>query len=380
MNLSALPDVTFAQSDIDTILKNMINDFEQAHYEQTGEKITLYPGDKRRIFLYTQALREFQLRQLIDFSAKQNLLKYSSGDYLDNVGAFSQTNRLQESNATVPEKFNLSIVQNSVQIIPKGTRVGSSGSKIYFAAAQDIEVPAGETSVTSILECTTSGSAGNGFVAGQLNVLVDPLPWIESVTNTDTSQGGADKEEDDRYRERIWEAPEGFSVAGPTGAYEALAKKYSSLISDVKAYSPTPGVVDVRVLLSGGEIPTDTFLQGLYDFLSDKEKRPLTDKVTTNAPEVINYDINFTYYIFSDDATSESTIKTKVDAAVQDYILWQKSKLGRDINIDELISRIKKAGAKRLAISSPAYTALIQTQIAIASTNITINYGGLEDD
>jgi phage-related baseplate assembly protein len=380
MNLSALPDVTFAQSDIDTILKNMINDFEQSHYEQTGEKITLYPGDKRRIFLYTQALREFQLRQLIDFSAKQNLLKYSSGDYLDNLGAFSKTPRLEEGYAHVTEKFNLSIAQDSVQTIPRGTRVGSPGSKIYFAAAQDISVPAGETSVNAILECTTLGSIGNGFVAGQLNVLIDPLPWIESVINIDTSQGGANREDDDPYRERIWEAPEGFSVAGPTGAYESLAKKYSQLITDVKAYSPTPGVVDVRVLLNGGEIPTDTFLQGLYNFLSDKEKRPLTDKVTTNAPEIINYDINFTYYISSDYATSESTIKTKVDAAVQDYILWQKSKLGRDINVDELISGIKKAGAKRLVISSPVYTSLMQTQIAISSKNITINYGGLEDD
>lgn len=379
MNLANLPDVTFAQKDAETILNDMITGYQNAYYEQTGEQITLYPGDKIRIFLYSQALREFQLRQLIDFSAKQNLLKYSSGDYLDNLGAFSYTERSKASYATVSEKFNLSKPQSIIQTIPKGTRASTS-SGIYFEITEDIEVPAGYTSITAVLKCTKSGVIGNGFVPGQINILVDPLPWIESITNIDTSQGGSDIEDDDSFRENIHEAPEGYSVAGPEGAYKYFAKKYNQSIIDVRVDSSNPGTVDIRILLTNGEIPTLTFLQGLSDYLSDKTRRPLTDHVIVSAPDIVNYDITLTYYISDDNSDTATTIKSNVDKAVQDYILWQKSKIGRSINVDELLTRIKNAGAKRSVIVSPTYTALTNNQIAIASANVTVTYGGIEDD
>lgn len=381
MDLNSLPDVSFAQKDIETILNDMILQYELAYYQQTGKQITLYPGDKVRIFLYSQALKEFQLRQLIDFSAKQNLLKYSTGDYLVNLGAFQNVEKLEADYATVTEQFNLSAPQSTIQTIPKGTRVGSESSNgIYFAASENITVPAGTSNITAVLECTKSGTVGNNFTPGQLNILVDPLPWIASVTNIDTSQGGADIEEEDSYRERIHEAPEGFSVAGPEGAYLFFAKKYNSNILDIKLNSPSPGTLDMRVLLKGGEIPTETFLQGLKEYLSDKSIRPLTDNLQVNAPDVVNYDINITYYILSNNSAEAATIQSSVNQAIQDYILWQKSKIGRDINPDELTTRIKSAGAKRAVITSPTYTAITGTKLAIASTNIAATYGGLEDD
>lgn len=382
MDLSNLPDVTFVTKDVDTILSEMINNYQDAYYKQTGNQITLYPGDEIRIFLYSQALREFQLRQLIDFSAKQNLLKYSVDDYLDNLGAFQDTPRLQADYATVPEQFNLSAPQSTAQTIPKGTRItlNSNSNGIYFATTEDIAVPAGNTSVTAVLECTKSGSIGNGFTPGQLNVLADPLPWIASVINLDVSQGGSDIESNDNYRERIHEAPEGFSVAGPEGAYLYFAKKYNSNVLDIKLNSPSPGTLDMRVLLTRGELPTATFLSGLKSYLSDKTIRPLTDNLGVNAADEVNYDINLTYYILSENSAMVDTIKNNVAQAVEDYKLWQRSKIGRDINPDELTAKIKSAGAKRTVITSPTYTALTGTQVAIPSVNVTVTYGGLEDD
>lgn len=382
MNLNDLPDVSFAQKDVDSILNDMISNYQDAYFQQTGQQITLYPGDKIRIFLYSQALREFALRQLIDFSAKQNLLKYSVDGYLDNLGAFQDTERLQADYATVTQQFNLSAPQTVIQTIPKGTRVSANDNNngIYFATTEDIQVPIGNTSITTVIQCTTAGTIGNNFTPGQLNVLSDPLPWISSVTNIDISQGGSGIEDNDNYRERIHEAPEGFSVAGPEGAYLFFAKKYSSNILDIKPSSPSPGTIDMRVLLIGGEIPTDTFLQGLKSFISDKTLRPMTDNLICNAPDVINYDINLTYYISSENSSTVNLIQQNVNQAVEDYKLWQKSKLGRDINVDELSTRIKSAGAKRSVITSPTYTVITDIQVAIASANITVTYGGLEDD
>lgn len=378
MNLDDLPDVEFAQKDIETILNDMISDFEEAYLQQTGEEITLYPGDKIRIFLYSQALREFQLREIIDFSAKQNLLKYASGDYLDNLGT-PFVERLQAQYAIVTEKFTLSAPQPTIQTIPAGTRV-TSGNNIYFATTEDIEIPSGSTDITVAMKCTTSGTSGNNLTPGQINILSDPLPWIASVTNASTSQGGVDLESDDDFRDRIRQAPESFSVAGPEGAYIFFAKEYNSSVSDVKVTSPSAGEVDIRILLQNGVIPDSIFLQGINDFLSDKTRRPLTDHVTVSAPDIVNYDIGLTYYILASDATSEDTIKANVLKAVQDYVVWQKGKIGRDINPSELISQIISAGAKRVNVTTPVYTAISDTQVAVASASISVTYGGLESD
>lgn len=378
VDLNNLPDVEFASKDINTILNDMISGYEEAYYNQTGVHKTLYPGDPIRIFLYSQALREFQMRAIIDFSAKQNLLKYSTGSYLDNLAAARGVERLQASKATVTVKFILSATQPVIVTIPKGTRV-SSGGDIYFQTTENIEIPAGTPNITAILECLDAASSGNDFTPGQINILVDPLPWISSVTNTDTSQGGSDAENDDSFRERIRLAPEGYSVAGPSGAYEYLAKQYNSSISDIKVSSPSAGTVDIRVLLQNGVIPDSTFLTGLKDYLSDKTRRPLTDNVTVNAPDAVSYDITLTYYILTDNAAASTTIQANVNQAVQDYIVWQKSKIGRDINPSELISRLMAAGAKRVELTNPMYTAITDMQIAVANSPV-ITYGGLEDD
>lgn len=377
MDLKNLPDISFVDKDVNQILEDMVKGYEDAHFEATGERIKLYPGDKRRIFLYSQALREYQLRQLIDFSAKQNLLKYAKGDYLDHLAARRGITRKEATKAKTTIRFVLSAPQSVDTTIPSETRV-SPGNEIFFETTDNLVVPAGELEITGLVECQESGTVGNGFSPGQINLLVDPLPFIESVENIDTSQGGADKEDDDSFRERIWLAPEGFSTAGPEEAYIFHTKSYSSQIADVQVTSPVPGEISINVLLENGEIPEATLLSELEGYLNDKKIRPLTDKLVVNAPVVVNYDINIEYYISSDDQNNVTVIQKKVNEAVQEYILWQKSKISRDINPDELISRIISAGAKRTAITSPTFQTLGDGEVA-QELNVNVVYGGIED-
>lgn len=378
MKLSDLPNITFAEKDINKILSDMISGFEKAYLEQTGQRKVLRPGDPIRIFLYSQALRELQLRYMIDNAAKQNLLAYAKKDNLQHLGAFSRTDLLEAKPAVVTIKFSLSAAQATDVKIPAGTRV-SPGDEIYFKVNEDVTVPAGVMEIDVDVTCTVAGDIGNGFTPGQINILVDPIPWISSVQNTTESQGGIDEEDEDSYRERIHLAPEGFSVAGPTGAYEYFAKKYSSAIKDLRITSSSDGVVDVRVLLDDGELPNQAFLDGLTAYLGDKERRPLTDKLQIGSPTTVTYNLNITYYISSSDASDEASIKTAIEEAVDDYIIWQRSKIGRDVNDSELAARIRLAGAKRVVITSPSYTAIGSNDLAVIGTK-TVNYGGLEDE
>lgn len=371
MVLSNLPSITFAEKSPQKIESSIITTYEGL----SGK--TLYPGDPIRLFLEAVAAIIIQQRVLIDYSAKQNMLAYAVGNSLDHIGVLVGTDRLQAVAATTTVKFTLSAPQSGSVTIPSGTRVTPSQT-VLFATTRDVTILAGATTVDVSMTCTETGTSGNGFTIGQINKLVDPLPWIATVVNITTSNGGSDTETDDAYRERIQQAPEHFSTAGPEGAYQYWAKTASQLITDVAVWSPSAGVVEIRPLLADGVIPTQEILDDVLATCSDKTVRPLTDHVTVLAPTIVDYDVSVSYWIDRANQTSSTSIQTAVAQAVSDYVTWQKAKLARDINPSELTARMVQAGAKRVQITTPIYTALTQTQVAIAGV-VSVNYGGLED-
>lgn len=377
MSLSDLPDITFVETHPELIISETINDYENAYFESTGERKVLQPGDPIRIFLYTQALREIQLRHVINETAKQNSVKYATGASLDILGARVKTPRNKAKAARTKMLLKFSQAFSYIVTIPQGMRF-SPGSNIFFETETVNELKPGEQELIVNVIASEAGKAGNNFFVGQINVIVDPLPFLTEATNLEMTQGGSDIEEDDDYRLRVYLAPEGLSVAGPESAYEYLAKSYSSLIEDVRITNPSDGVVDLRIILKNGELPTPTFIEGLLNFFG-KDKRPLTDKVQASAPDVVLYNLNVSYYVSESNASKLATIQNNVEEALKEFIVWQKSKSGRDIDPSELTFKLKTAGAKRVEIISPPYHALSEIQVAHVD-QVTCVYGGLENE
>lgn len=372
MELSNLPEIVFVDADADSVESTIINEYESI----TGR--TLAKGDPVRLFLLTIANVVILQMNAINETGKQNLLRYAEGDALDHLGAFMGVERTEATAATTTMEVTLAAKRITSTVLAAGTRF-TAGDNVYFALTEEILIPAGEMTGTGEAECETAGEAGNGYVIGEINTLVDPNPYVASVQNTTVSEGGAEEQSDDSFREDIHLAPESFSVAGPTGAYKYFAKRASSLISDVAVVSPEPGEVEVRPLIEGGEIPGEELLNAVQDALDDDYVRPLTDHVTVLAPEAVNFDVDVTYYISNDNKTQAETIRSEVEAAAEAYVAWQKEQLGRDINPSELIARMVLAGAKRVEVTSPVFTQLEETQVAVAD-EVTVNYGGLEDE
>ncbi|MED1803015.1 baseplate J/gp47 family protein [Brevibacillus porteri] len=365
-----MPDITIVEKSPEKIENEAVAIFE------SETKIKLVPADPRRKFMQVIIALLAQQRSNIDFAAKQTLLAYAISDNLDHLGVPSDTPRLEPSFAKTTQRFHLSVAQP--QTIPKGTRV-TAGDGVFFAVQQDMPVQIGQLFVDVEVWCTEAGDSGNGYVPGELNQLVDPLRWVAKVENLTKSEGGADWEEDDPYADRIRQAPEKFSVAGPDGAYIYWARTASSLIVDVSVRSPSPGVVEIRPLLKGGNIPGQEILDMVQEKCNDRKVRPLTDQVQVIAPEIVHYDLKVTYWIAIDKSTIATSIQTDVQQAIEAYKLWQKSKLGRDIDSSELIARIKNAGAKRVIVTLPAYQKLEPYQVAKENV-VSVTYGGLEDD
>lgn len=366
MKLSDLRDVNFVEVNAAEVEAAVFASYKNF----TGRDLA--KGDPVRLFLLVIADIIIQLKEEINYTGRQNLLKYASGDHLDQLGAFLMTSRLPATAAVATIQTTLSAPQPRETIIPKGTRVSTSDKKV-FSLAEDVLISAGETVGTGSAVCTEVGTAGNGYVPGEINQIVDYLPYVKSMVNTTKSENGSSTEEDEPYRERIHEAPERFSTAGPTGAYRYYALSASPLIVDASITSPSPGVVNVRPLLDGGELPGDEMLDLVNETLSSAMTRPLTDHVTVTSPDAVPYDISVKYWLTNDQMGNASTIQKAVEEQVKAYILWQKGALGRDINPSKLMSYLMSAGIKRAEIESPIYTTVDTTAVAIeGQVNVTM--------
>lgn len=367
------PDIHFVDTDTNTVVNALIQSYEAF----TGR--TLYPADPARLFILWVADIIIQERVNIDFSARQNVPRYAEGEYLDSLAElFKDAYRLEPEKAKTTLRFTLSIPLEVATIVPAGTRVTVVG-EIIFQTTQALTIPAGDLFGDVEAECQTAGEIGNGFVPGQITQLIDIFPYFGSVENVSESDGGADEESDAAFYERMRESVETFSTAGPLGAYEYYAKSASALIVDVKATSPEPGEVDVRVLLSGGQLPGEEILKEVLDILNADKVRPLTDHVTVAAPETVPYDIDFTYWTQEGGAVSDDKVAENIAAAVQTFKEWQGAKMGRDVNPSYLISLLMQAGAKRVKVRSPVDTVVPDNAVAVIGETAVVN-GGAENE
>ena len=373
------PDISFIDNcTVEDVITQMISDYQEKYKEITGKDVSLAQADPYRLTMYACAVQIYQGMQYADYAGKMGLLKYSRGDFLDNLSPLRGVKRIESTAASTVLQFSIKEPIASVVAIPAGTRV-TNGNDVYFATDEYAEIKAGELSVTVPATCTTSGSSGNGFAAGEINVLVNTLPYITEATNTVTTYGGADTEDDESLKDRIFNAPSSYSNAGSAGAYEYHTKMVDPTISNVVVRSPSPGEVEVCFVCEGGKLPEDALLEEVAAYLMDNNVRPLTDKVKVLAPTMQQYNVEFTYYIATSDKSAAATIQKNIETAVSVYNTWQTEKIGRDINPSYLIQKVMAAGAKRVEVSSPLFTALDKTTIATLGT-VNMIYGGLEDD
>lgn len=365
-----LPDIDFVDTNAEATLDRIVQGYEAAAGRKLGE------ADPIMLFLKSIAYENVLLRNAIDFTGKQNLLFYAEGDYLDHLGFLLDIERNEAKNSLTTLRFTLASAQTSNIIIPLNTKV--SDGNYTFQTTEVTQIVAGQLTVDVGAESVISGDETNNISIDRINQFIDVIPYVEKVSNLTDTSGGANTESDDSYKKRIALAPSSFSVAGPYEAYKFWALTANQNIIDVAVVNKEErtqdiqyaGVVEVYPLIKSGQPATVEILGQVLEILSNKKVRPLTDKVETLAPIQVDYTIDLKYYIHTDDGANANIIQTKVSNAVQDFIKWQYEKLGRDINPSELTRLIVNAGAKRVDIISPIFTALDEFEIG---NNISVN-------
>lgn len=378
--LKNYPDVDFIENkSIDEMKTDFLRDMKEEYRRITGNELILHDADPVKLVSEACCLQLYQIAQYANRAGKVALLKYSFGEYLENIGALKGIRRIEGSAARTRLRFTLSMKRNNATVIPPGTRVTASDG-VYFETAELLEIPAGEMIGETGAVCKEMGSKGNGYVPGMLRTMVDPVAYVDNVENIVETEGGADRENDENLAERIYLAPSSWSVAGPDDAYKYWVKTYDVAITDVRVFSPEPGIVEIYFLMQDGELPDQAIIDGVESFLRQEGVRPLTDLVMVKQPEERHYQIDATYYINESDRNRAAVIVKQVDAAVLEYIKWQRQKIGRDINPDELRKVMVMAGAKRVQVRSPTFEKIPRNCVAVLDGEAQVIYGGVEDD
>ena len=234
-----MSELTFLETNSEKIYNTVITSLEKS----VGEP--LYPGDERRIFGDALVAVVLAIYSKANDACKQKMLKYARGAVLDALGERYACHRISPVSAKTIFRFSLDSAITTNIIIPEGTRA-TPDNEVYFRTTELAVLQAGAVFVDIPAECTIVGEAYNGYLVGDINRLVDLIPFIDSVKNITVTYDGNDGEPypeedggigDEHYRGRIRLAPTALSVAGPRDAYEYHAKSADASIADVAIIS-----------------------------------------------------------------------------------------------------------------------------------------------
>jgi phage-related baseplate assembly protein len=347
--------------DANLILADMVSAF------QTAAGRTLQPAQVERLLINLYAYRESLVRNSIQYAGQQNLLAYAAFPMLDYLGQLLSITRLGAQGAITTLQFTLASPLSVAYVIVSDTQVGTNDGQYIFATVESLTIPAGSTSGSVQAASTTPGTGGNGYLAGQINIQINPSVLISTVTNTTVSTGGASPETDDHLRARIQAAPNQFSTAGPDGAYRFFTLSAHPSIIDAQVVTPAPGQVTVYVLTgpitvqpaaspNPAAVASTTLLAQVAIALSGDTVRPLTDTVSAMAVSEVDYQIIGTITLYAD--TDPASAMAAANAAAEKYAIALASRIQRDIVPSQIIEALSVTGVYQVMLTSPSYTQL----------------------
>lgn len=218
-------------------------------------------------------------------------------------------------------------------------------------------------------------------------------------------------EGDEDFRRRIQLGPEGYSVAGPEGAYIFHALSADSRVLDASATSPEaddiravvlgvlsangaaselvaamqaaldaatwPGDVVVSVLSREGTgAASAELLQAVNSKLSSEDVRPMTDHVIVQSAEIVPYEVEADVYTFAgpDSQVVMAESRKRLDRYVEDC-----HRMGRDVTRSGLFAALHSEGVQRVELIKPAADVVTTREQATHCVAITIRHGGLDE-
>lgn len=200
---------------------------------------------------------------------------------------------------------------------------------------------------------------------------------IQAADDTTIPPTPAVYEDDESLRRRVQLSFEGFSTAGPVGAYIFHSLNAHPKVLDAAASSPTPGAVEVALLSRDGDgTASDEIISAVTAALNGDDTRPMTDQVTVQSAVITNYTVVATIKSYS--GPDSAVVMASCQAAIEAYTK-NNHRMGRDITLSGIYAALHQAGVQNVTLTQPAATIECDWNQAAYCTGITLNYGGIGD-
>lgn len=179
-------------------------------------------------------------------------------------------------------------------------------------------------------------------------------------------------EDDAAYRYRVQNAFQGYSVAGPEGAYIFHGMSADGRVKDISAVSPSPGVVSIYVLSrEAGGVPTQAVLDAVAAAVNADTIRPLTDNVNVYAASIVPYQVKAELVLFP--GPDAGVIVAAAIRAVNEYA-DSVQKLGYEVALSGLYRALHQAGVKQVNLLTPTSTIEISPGQAAVCTDVSVTF------
>lgn len=335
----------------------------------------LQPAQVEQIMLQYIVYREVLLTNRFNAGMRQMLYQFSTAPVLDYIAALVAVERLPAANAGCTVRFNL-VVGHGYTLIPEGTRVATSDGAAIFRVLDDITVPDPTHVVEVKVLAEAAGRSGNGYAVGTVNKILDPVAFVSTVANIDTTGGGSDVESDDQLRARIKLAPSQYSSAGSRSSYKFYAQSANPLIIDVSINSHTPGTVLI-VPLTGADNTSEQVLIDVFAACSPDDVRPLTDTVIVSAPTRKDYAIQADLVLY--EATDANSAKIAIMSALEEYATGKRGTLGQDIIRSHIAQICRISGVYDVDVKTPTENIVVSDDQFAHCTDIVVNITGFNN-
>lgn len=184
-------------------------------------------------------------------------------------------------------------------------------------------------------------------------------------------------ESDTDLRLRAQQAFEGLSVAGPTGAYEYHGRSADGRVADISVFSPSPACVTITVLSRESDGTASPELLAVVEkALNADDVRPVGDRVTVQAAEIVPYQIDALLYFYP--GPEAEPIRQAAELQLKNYITTQH-RLGRDIRQSAIYAALHVEGVQRVELISPASDIVLGQHQASFCTDYLITAGGTDE-
>lgn len=236
----------------------------------------------------------------------------------------------------------------------------------------------------SLLRAAVDDAGRGNMLAYALGEDLDQLAALFGVTRLVVQEADPSQippveeilEDDDRLRVRVQLALEGYSTAGPIGAYMYHALSADTDVKDVSVTSSTPGQVDVTILSETGDGTAGTpLLDAVSTALNDEDVRPLCDTVVVQAAVIDTYTVEaeLTIYEGPDSAVVLAAAQAAVEAFVEAH-----HRIGHDINLSGIYAALHQVGVQNVNLIAPVADLVIDDLTAAYCTSIDVTVVGTD--